>query len=218
MFCKPDNFNLVPYSIANLTENEATLLLVIDEVESEILKKILGLTLYKEFLLGLEALPDEWDIETNYLANDQVYWGVTVWTALQPNTAILPIEGANWTKVRDDKWLKLRDGYQYKLDETSNKKFEYKGLIDLLRPMVYYSWLQKREQNQTDGGIGISGNENAYDQGIRDMAVRSWNDCARKVGSRLFMEHTLYGFLKINEEDYEDLFFEPLHKLNYFDF
>lgn len=224
-FVSPSDFNVLPYSIANLSEDgyAPTLQLMIDEIVPATLKKILGLTLYKEFVEGVDLLPFAWSAEEDYDAPDEVYYGVTIWRALQPIVAsdTPPSEGADWTKVEDNVWLKLRDGseYVYPNGNGSNVAYEYSGVKPFLIPLVYKTWLERFAfDTQTDAGVVASDLENAGNNGIRDRAVKCVNASARLVGSNAAARNTLWGFLYTTyETDYPDLSFCPLPKANYFD-
>lgn len=218
MFLTPEDFTTLPFVIANLDENGETLQTVINRVEKDYLIKVLGLRTYNEFLLGLEALPVVWNVATDYILDDEVYQGVTVWRALQPNVASVPVEGADWTKVRDDFWLKLRDGYGYELLE---KSYMYEGIDSFLIPLVVYFWVKDFVfDTQTDGGIVVSETENASQNGVRDRMSRAWNFASDTIGCNSAGRNTLWGFLYENQDADElaDLNFQPLYKVNVFDF
>lgn len=219
MFLTPQDFNKLPYSIANNGEdyNGPTIQTVIDRVEKDLLSEVLGIKLYNEFLLGVEALPDAWADNVDYVVDDEVYQGVTVWRALQPSTGVVPVEGADWTKVEDNKWLKLRDGYGYQYLEVD---YEYAGLRSFLIPYVFAIWLKEFvDQTQTDGGVVVSDAENALIQGIRDKFVPAWNEACNRIGRNTQPRNSLWGFLKETyQTDYPDLVFCSPTKLNFFDF
>lgn len=222
-FISPSDFNVLPYSIANLSEEgyASTLQLMIDEVVPATLKKVLGLTLYKEFVEGVDLLPSVWSAEEDYDAPDEVYYGVIVWRALQPivANATPPSEGADWTKVREDIWLKLRDGSEYLYPDSNGHLYEYSGVKPFLIPLVYKTWLERFAfDTQTDAGVVASNLENAGNNGIRDRVVKCANASARLVGSNAYYTNTLWGFLYTTyQTDYVSLKFCPLPRLNYFD-
>lgn len=225
-FVSPSDFNVLPYSIANLSINgyAETLQLMIDEVVPATLKRILGLTLYKEFVEGVDALPPVWNVEDDYDAPNEVYYGITVWRALQPilASAVPPSEGVNWTKVREDIWLKLRDGseYTYPAGNGNPTRYEYTGVKPFLIPLVYKTWLERFAfDTQTDAGVVASDLENAGNNGVRDRSVKAANASARLVGSNAYARNTLWGFLYTTyQTDYPDLNFCSLPRLNFLDF
>lgn len=226
LFVSPSDFNVIPYSVANLDAAEATLQLIIDEVVPATLKKVLGLTLYDQLVAGVEALPDAWSAENDYDAPDEVYYGVSIWQALQPIAAsdVPPSEGADWTLVQQTNiWLKLRDGSRYRYPDatsTGNKLYVYSGVKPFLIPLVYKTWLERFVfDTQTDAGVIASDLENAGNNGVRDRMVNCANAAARLVGSNAAAANTLWGFLYTTYlTDYPDLSFCPLPKQNYFDF
>lgn len=225
MFVSPSDFNVIPYSVANIDANEATLQLIIDEVEAATLKKVLGLTLYDQFIAGIIALPLAWDATLDYDAPDRVYYGVDVWEALQPIAAsdIPPSENADWHKIESGNvWLKLRDGSRYSypgVNVQGNVLYEYKGVKSFLIPISYKEWLTRFVfDTQTDAGVVASELENAGNNGVRDRIVNCANASARLVGSNAAAGNTLWGFLYTTYlTDYPDLSFCPLPKLNFFD-
>ena len=65
MFCTPSDFNLIPYAIPNLTLVANSFPPIHRESRERDFTKLLGVTLYNEFLAGLAALPDVWECLDN---------------------------------------------------------------------------------------------------------------------------------------------------------
>jgi hypothetical protein len=216
VFVTQDDFKLIPYAIANLGENGETLDALIPGIEKKILVDTLGLLLYNEFILGLEQLPEVWDNATDYLVDDEAYQGVTIWRALQPNTNIVPAEGAYWTKVEDNKWLKLRDGFSY---TYCSKLYMYEGIKSFIKPLVVFQWLKDFVFDaQTDAGVVASEVENAGNNGPRNRMVAMWNESSRAIGNNREGRNTLWGYLYTTyQTDYTDLDFSEMKRINEFD-
>lgn len=196
MFCTLTNFDKVPYNIPQRAGN-SDFSSRVDSIEKDHLVKLLGYDLYLDFIAGLAAL-SEWDVAVATVINTNYAYGNDVWKALTVQTGTAPIAGADWELVEEDnKWLVLKNGTIY---EYSGYKYQWKGMDDLLTPLVYSVWTSENIQNNTGIGVTESKHENADKVSPARDIVRSWNDYARKAGNCSDDYHTLYSYLVINYE------------------
>jgi hypothetical protein len=99
--------------------------------------------------------------------------------------------------VPDQKWLDLRDGSTYVL---LGKKYEYKGLIDLLKPAIYSQWISVIQRKLTSVGVVVNdGQQNTTQVNPSYEIVTNWNLYVRKVTGVI---NSFYGWMKDNEDDF----------------
>lgn len=208
-FLTIQDFNLDPYNIPN-NDSEDNLPAVIDQEEEDIVLKLLGSSLYQSFIDGLEALPGIWDAETPYDTDQEVQKGVTIWRSLvDGNLNNVPIEGAEWTKVRDDKWLLLQYGDVY---TYSGKQYRWYGMAKMLRPYVWFKWVEYDQLRLTGSGIVSSTVENSQKEAPSLPMTRAWNDFGSKAGANCSQINSLYGYLMFKAKDGASVFdgsFDP---------
>lgn len=198
MFLTPSDFNILPYSIPNLSQVVNTFQKYVNAAEEKRLKELLGVELYYEFIEGLEALPADWDAATAYIIDEEVSYGVSVWKAISPSTNVEPIEGTDWTKVRDDKWLKLEKGFVFVYQDSCCRgphTTEWLGVADMLKPYVFYRWTRDTWDNNSGIGVVQAKAENAEVIAPARRLVDAWNDHADKA-------NTMIDF--VFSEDYND--------------
>lgn len=179
MLVSPKNFTSPPYKIPNQQDFAGGLVSFKDWLEAEevkILKSILGIELYYEFI---EALAESGEL--------------------------------------DQKWARLRDGsteddhFTY---EYADVQYEYLGLVDLLVPEIYATWLVMNHRKNTSSGVIIpKGQQNTELQDPTFEVVSRHNEHVAKVGGPCKQDNSLYGFMIANESDYESwVFTEPTKK------
>lgn len=172
MFVEASDFDDIPYKIPN-QEEMRNILDWLEKEEAKLLKKVLGLRLYNEFIEGLET---SGDIE--------------------------------------QRWIDLREGTTYEYNE---KLYEYLGVVDFIKPYIVSLWNDLMYRKQTTSGVIINqGQQNTQVQTPDYEVVKYWNEASGKIGDSCERENTLYGFLKANESDYEDLEFCSLPLKNQF--
>lgn len=215
MFVTSSNFDTPPYNIPNLDKVVNTFPDYVDAIEEEALLKLLGRQLYKAFIDGLEALPDEYDEETATVVDTEYVYGNDIWKALTATTGVFPVAGSDWELVEEDnKWLVLQNGAEY---DYVSKTWKWIGLTKLLIPFVYSRWVRDNADAFTGNGVVVANNENSQLISPALRICRAHNDYAEKCGVlrgdqpywigsyhySLSNEDTLYGFLTANKADYE---------------
>jgi hypothetical protein len=188
MFCTAADFNLIPYAIPNLNLVVNTFQPYVDAMEEEILKKLLGTTLYLDFMEGRAALPAEWmPSPTAYTTGDHVVYGVSIWEALTDSSGVIPVEGVDWTEVEQNKWLELEKGAMFTY--SAPYEYEWKGLSDMLKPYIFAMWTRDTYDNNSGIGVVQGKAENAEVIAPDIRIARAWNLFAEKVDTMFwFME------------------------------
>jgi len=211
MFCTPTDFDLIPYNIPNLNLVVNTFQEYIDKKEKQILKRLLGAPLYVDFIEGREALPAEWDVATQYVIGDHVVYGVDVWQSIADNVGVVPSENASWTIFETgNQWLILEKGSIFYLDGYAIG--EWLGLVDMLIPYIFYSWLRDTWDNNTGIGVVQSNAENSEKIAPSRRLVDSWNEFAIKATAMQYM----IAAANVPDEIYLDWLMVPVGSLNTF--
>lgn len=192
------DFNQVPYSIPDVmaqmpgggVEENVEFSTYMDNTVNDIMVKILGGSLYDSFLAGLEALPAAW-IGTNtpgYLTNDLVFYN-HVWKSLVgTNLNVIPVAGANWELVPDDRWLMLYNGAMF-------GKSTWVGLKKMLIPYVYALWLRDTYDDHTKIGVVRRTAENAMIIDPTKRIARAYNMFSVYAGNYYRQYNSLFGYL-----------------------
>ncbi len=112
------------------------------------------------------------------------------------------IEGLDTSGTIEDKWLDLRDGAEYDLYDTT---YEYLGLVDLMKPEIYSRWVGINYRKLTTAGVVINqGQQNTTTNNPDVEYAQYHNEFVNKVGCMYKQDNSLYGFLTVNEEDYQE--------------
>jgi len=112
------------------------------------------------------------------------------------------IEGLDTSGSIEQKWLDLRDGAEY---EYSDSTYEYLGLVDFLKPEIYSRWFYLRYRVPTSSGVVINtGQQNTTVQNPDVEVSQYHNIFVEKIGNSCNQKNTLFGFLTVNEEDYQE--------------
>lgn len=193
------DFNQVPYNVPNAfaqspeggAEENEQFNSYIDTTVQDIMIKLLGGSLYESFLAGLNALPAAW-IGTNspgYNVDDLVLYNYHVWKSLiTPNLNVVPVEGANWTKIEDDRWLMLYNGAMY-------GGATWGGLKKMLIPYIYSMWLRDTYDEHTKIGVIRRTAENAIVIDPAKRTSRAYNTFSLHAGNYYQQYNSLYGYL-----------------------
>lgn len=117
-----------------------------------------------------------------------------------------------------DKWTDLKDGANYTYNGIV---YEYKGLINLLVPCIFSMWLEETRDFYTSVGVVMKLNDKSERLSPATRIARAYNDFSRQVGNGidyfdLNKQGTLYGFMKVNENNYDDWVFQPPGLMNEF--
>lgn len=197
MFVIAQDFDLPPYQIPNLDKIPNTFQDFVDEREASVLTEVLGYKLYKDFIAGLNALPEAYDAGFTYANLETVVSGNDIWQSLQDNNEGNPLtEGAWWTLVEEDnKWLELKNGCEYPMDMI------WVGMKKMLTPYIYSEWLSFQMDSHTGIGLVVAKAENSVGISPATRISRAFNDYSRLAGSWWDNKNTLYGFVK--QGDYE---------------
>jgi hypothetical protein len=196
MFCTPSDFNLIPYAIPNVEQFVNTLQPYIDVAEERILKQLLGVQLYNEFIAGRALLPSQWVVTTSYLMGQQVVDGISIWEAVSDNNGVQPVEGSDWKKVEDNKWLKLEMGFVFIYQDScchGDHSTEWLGLVSMLTPYIFYSWLRDTWDNYSGIGVVQPKAENADFIAPSRRLVDAYTDFAEQANTMLaFVQTSAY--------------------------
>jgi len=100
------------------------------------------------------------------------------------------------------KWLDLAEGADYVYGDIT---YKWKGMVDLLKPIVYARWMDVGAYKFTNvGWIQNSAQENSNLIDSEQFRVQYVNEYAKKAGINYNLYNTLWGFLEVNKEDYAD--------------
>lgn len=196
------------FVIPNITAGPGTWSAFIDEREAYILRVVFGSKFYRELVDALAALPALWLQATAYVTGNQVTYGVSIWEALRDNNGVIPVEGDDWTKVEDNKYLKLRDGSTY---DYNGKEYRYGGLKEPLVPYIYSEYIKKNHRNVAKLGVNQPKVENSVVVDPIHEIVSGYNEFVRLIGQSWFGYNavdTFYGFYWANRADYANLCFD----------
>lgn len=115
----------------------------------------------------------------------------------------------------DEKWANLRDGTTYVYNGVT---YQWKGLVDLLKPALYSEWLPINHRKNTSSGVVVNkGQQNTETQNPMPDIVKAWNVFVIKAGSCANSINSFYGFMKANEDDYDGWEFTEPELKNQFD-
>lgn len=103
MFLDPSDFEDVPYAIPNQEESRS-LQDFIDAKEAEYLKKVLGLSLYNDFLSGLETSGEIEDIWINLRDGIDYTYNDTIYNYCGVKELLKPVIYSDWIAVNYRKW------------------------------------------------------------------------------------------------------------------
>jgi hypothetical protein len=178
-FCTPSDFDLLPYAIPNLSLVVNSFQRYVNEREAEALKKLLGVQLYKAFIAGLEALPDDWSATVNYTVGMQVTYGLDIFEALTDNLNTIPEVGAAWSLIEEgNKWLKLEKGFEFSYYGVT---YQWLGMVDMLKPYIFSYWTRDTFDNNSGIGVVQGKAENAEVIEPKTRIVRSYNEYAHRA-------------------------------------
>lgn len=181
MFVTADDFNLIPYNIPNLQQVANTFPLYVEAKERVILVKLLGLQLYTDFVAGLNALPPQWQAApAKYDIDEQVVYGASIWKSLIDDNRSEPVEGTDWTKVEDNKWLTLKLGTTYGINSVASV---WVGMKRMLVPYIYSVWLRDTFDSHSGVGIVEAKAENSAVKSPAIRIVRAFNEFAMIAGT-----------------------------------
>lgn len=112
------------------------------------------------------------------------------------------IEGLDTSGSIEQKWIDLRDGAEYDYEDST---YEYLGLVDFLKPEIYSRWILLNYRKLTSSGVIINtGQQNTTVQNPDVEFAQYHNEYVNKIGNICKQKNTLFGFLTVNEEDYEE--------------
>ena len=107
MFVLSTNFDVAPYSIPNLTERINSFNIYVEREEADMLKSLLGITLYNSFIDGLAALPAAWVSTVETVIDQEYVYGNDIWKALTVQTGTAPVAGVDWEMVEVKEWRRV---------------------------------------------------------------------------------------------------------------
>lgn len=202
MFVLSSDFDVPPFNLPNLDDNNSFADYV-EAAEAEILKKLLGKTIYDQFVAGLTAAGSAWSSTTTYALNAVVYVGNNVYTSVQAaNTNHAVTDAAWWTlTTEDDKWLLLKNGDDY---VWSDVDYEWVGMVKLLKPYIFAMWLKDTYDSLSGIGVSVPEAENGSVISPARRIAAAYNKFSELSGAQYCTENTLYGYLVANEVTYPD--------------
>lgn len=215
MILSLSDFDNVPYKIPNQEESTSWLASFISREEIKLLKDILGIAMYNDFIDGLPTYTYSATVAT--VINREYGYGNDIWKALTVTTGTTPVAGINWELVEaDNKWLLLKNGNTY---DYADMTYEWVGMVEALRPAVYSLWLIENARKKTNSGTVTNKMPNTEIISPNYDIVRNWNQWCDQVGTPWDFENTFYGFMWINLTDYdtEDQWgnaFQYQHRMN----
>jgi hypothetical protein len=189
MFVTKSDFDLIPYNIPNLSDNNS-FDDYCDQEEEGILKSLLGKSLYDSFIAGLKP---EWDATVETVIGNEYSYGNNVWEALTAQTGTAPVAGVNWQlNSEDDGWLILKNGSNYYFGVH---EYEWVGLKKMLIPYIFSMYLRDTFDNNSGIGVVIAKGENSKVINPSKRIARAYNVFSHYAGRCGFKKDTLYGFL-----------------------
>jgi hypothetical protein len=115
------------------------------------------------------------------------------------------IAGLDTSGTVEQIWVDLRDGKEY---TYSNTDYEYTGVKELLKPVIYSDWLDANYRKLSNGGMIVNdGQNNTTAVNPIDEIVFGWNEFVQRVGGLCYpyqSEGDLRGFMLANADAYED--------------
>lgn len=197
MFVTQSDFDLIPYNLVNLPDDE-TFVDFINEQEEEHLRLLLGNLFYDALVVGIDSLPDLYVVTTEYAINDEVRSGIVMYKSLVgANMGEALTDITKWEVVVDAdraRWLKLLVGENYVYNDRTSK---WVGMVKLVKPLIYSLWINPTHASVAGRVVTNVENANVVDP-AQDIC-RGWNayhKIACGVGNKwLDQENTLYGYL-----------------------
>jgi hypothetical protein len=181
MFVTSDDFDIPPYSIPNLQQVVNTFPLYIEEKERRVLSKLLGIQLYQDFIIGLNSLPPIWEPSPiTYNIGDEVLYDVSIWQSLVDANTSVPVEGTDWTKVEDNKWMILKQGGTYFINGA---QYVWVGMKRMLKPFIYSEWLTDTFDSHSGIGIVEAKAMNSEVKSPKQRIADAYNEFAFMAGS-----------------------------------
>lgn len=200
MFVLSSDFDVPPFSIPDLGSNNSFADYV-EDLEAEILKKLLGKTIYDQFIAGLDAFT-AYSASAARVIGDHYSYGNDVWEALTTTAGVTPVAGSDWTLVEEDnKWLLLKNGNDY---EYSDNDYEWYGMVKMLKPYVYSKWLTDQYDTHTSAGVVVANTENSTVISPARRIAAAYNKFSEIAGAKYCTENSLYGYFVANEVLYPD--------------
>jgi hypothetical protein len=190
MFVTEANFLSGEYQIPQTADAPNALLDFIEEREAYVLKKLLGRSLYTEFVSALFVDP----------------------TA----DPLVPIA----ENLIPQKWKDLRDGVEYFLegDDDEEDPMQYEGVREFLIPFIASEWWDRNASQLSALGESEPVIENSKVISPAKRIADFWNRFIELTGDCTELEDTLYGFLSVTyEADYTTWKFTWLGTKNDFD-
>jgi hypothetical protein len=102
-------------------------------------------------------------------------------------------------------YVDLRDGAEY---EYGDHTYKYRGWVDLIRPALFSLWIPRGTYKFTNvGHVQNAAPQQSTKIDDDQFEVESWNTFVKKVGIGYTCEHSFYGFMTANEDNYPDWLF-----------
>ena len=206
MFASITEFRVPPRLIPYTSESQAGIEAFLEGREKDLLVELLGRPLYDELVTYWNSLPYEFDAETVYAVDEEVFFGNHVYKCLVITAAgeSPTTDPAKWELQTDTKWLKLLYGDPY---EYSGITYNFPGLAESLLEGLYAEYLDKYEAYTVSGnGVTQPYNENSTvvspDQLICAHWDKYWIACSGDVIGYISQRNSLYGYLISVEADF----------------
>lgn len=116
------------------------------------------------------------------------------------------IAGLETSGTVDQIWTDLRDGAEYTYNDI---EYEYYGVKELLKPVIYSEWLDYNYRKLSNGGMIVTtAQQNSTAVNPIDEIVFGWNEFVKQVGGSCYYDwgfnNTFRGFMDVNGEDYPE--------------
>jgi hypothetical protein len=201
MFVALTDFLVNPYLIAYKTgENSNGLTSFIELKEREILEKTLGLLFYRQMAAGVNALPAEWVVATNYSIGNQVVYGINIYEASSSGSGNIPGVSAQWVLQPVNKWLRLKVGEEYMNEGRENV---WVGMKEALKPYIHAMYLRDYATSITATGLVKHVSENSEPANPNQRIMFGYNRFSDYVGGSGY-----YGFFMNADPYFWDDYYE----------
>lgn len=227
MFVADSDFNRLPYNIVGLDDISNVSNDFADFVEyneEKHLRELLGNMFYDALSAAFPDLPAIYDATKAYEIGDKVVYVsknlADIYTNTKGCTNVVPSTAANWTKDPVKyRWVRLVYGDMYTYYGRPQKWY---GMKRLVVPLIYALWTKYTYDNQTSQGVVVGKNENANTVSPSVRIARAMNEYAELCAGDFpnvvdwhymvwpELENSLFGYLYLNSEVWNDLVTESM--------
>lgn len=210
MFVTTTDFDVPPLDLPNLDKVDNSFADFVTEQEEEHLSRLFGVRFWEAFKDGLEALPEDWAVGTDYVIGNTVVYADKVWNAIADSTGVVPgTDPLTWEDT-ENIWIALKAGAIYTFEDVT---YKWAGMTALVKPLIYSLWLKFAINDQVSGVGNVKGKaENADIVSPNTRMCRTWNQyddlaCGKLDGGTrwTFIPNSLFGYLTANTTDFDSV-------------